>query len=156
MKKFLRMMLLLVMTFCMAGCSQPQSDSSATAEPTVPNEWGITMIAENVTPTGLTIVCSQSGGEAVSELFTGSNYAIHKLGKSGWEHVEYAPQEYDVAWTSEAWIIPLDGTVSWEINWQWLYGDLPKGTYRIEKEIINFRGPGDFVMELAYVYFEIK
>ena len=154
MKKYWALGVLLALLLTLVGCSG--NNESAVTPETEPTPWGLALTAENVTPTGLTIVCTQSGEDTVSELFTGSYFAIHKLGKSGWESVEYAPQEYDVAWTAEAWMIPLGGTVSWEVNWQWLYGELPKGTYRIEKEITNFRGPGDFDLEPVYVYFEIE
>jgi hypothetical protein len=31
-----------------------------------------------------------------------------------------------------------------EVDWQWLYGDLSNGEYRIVKDILNLRGAGDF------------
>jgi hypothetical protein len=118
-------------------------------------DWGITLEAENVTPSGLTIICNQSGGENISELNTGSFYIIQQLEETGYVNIEYLPQEYDVAWTSEAWIIPLNNTIIWDVNWEWLYGKLPVGEYRIGKEIMNFRGPGDFDKEMIYAHFEI-
>lgn len=118
-------------------------------------DWGITLEAENVTTSGLTIVCNQSGGENISELNTGSFYNIQKLEETGYINIEYLPQEYDVAWTSEAWIIPLNNTITWDVNWEWLYGKLSIGEYRIGKEIVNFRGPGDFDKEMIYAHFEI-
>jgi len=111
---------------------------------------------ENVTPIGLTIVCHQSGGENVAELDTGSFYVIQKLKKSKWVDVEYIPQEYDVAWTAEAWPIPKEGTTTCDVNWEWLYGKLPAGEYRIGKGITNFRGPGDYDNEMVYADFVIE
>ena len=43
-----------------------------------------------------------------------------------------------------------------ELNWEWLYGKLPAGTYRIGKEIMDFRETGDYDTEWYYTEFEIK
>ncbi len=32
----------------------------------------------------------------------------------------------------------------WEVNWNWLYGSLDTGKYRIVKEILDFRNTGDY------------
>ena len=117
-------------------------------------EWGVELSASNVTPSGLTIICNQSGGNAL-ELTTGSFYTIQRLEDGGYINVEYLPQEYDVGWTSEAWIIQKDNTTAWDVNWEWLYGQLPIGEYRIGKEIMNFRGPGDYDTEIIYAHFSI-
>lgn len=122
----------------------------------VHNNWGITLETQNVTPTGLAIVCKQSGGENVAELNTGSFYTIQRLEKSSWKTVEYLPQEYDIGWTAEAWIIPKEDTVTWEVNWEWLYGTLPSGEYRIGKEIMNFRETGDYDTEMVFAEFSIE
>jgi len=119
------------------------------------SEWGVTLSAKDVTPTGLTIVCTQSGGNPSGELDTGSYYIIQKYEDGEWSDVEWLPQEYDVGWTAEAWIIPMNDVVEWEVDWEWLYGELPAGTYRIGKEIMDFRGAGDFDQEFHYAEFEI-
>ena len=119
------------------------------------NDWGITLKTENVTPKGLTVICEQSGGENIAELNTGSYYVIQRYDKE-WTNVEYLPQEYDISWTSEAWIITKDSSNSWDVDWEWLYGELPVGSYRIGKEFMNFRGTGDYDKEILYTYFEIK
>lgn len=116
-------------------------------------EWGVVLEVQNVTPSGLTIVCNQSGGENVSELSTGSFYVIQKLEEAGWTDLEYLPQEYDIAWNSIAYIIQKEGTTTWDVNWKWLYGVLPAGKYRIGKEIMNFRATGDYDVEMLYAEF---
>lgn len=128
---------------------------AAVTDDAAANPWGVTLEAENVTPVGLTIVCRQSGGEDVAELNTGSDYTLQRLVGSEWVDVEYLPQEYEVAWTSEAWIIPKDATTRWDVNWEWLYGELPAGEYRIGKTITNFSGPGDYDSALIFAEFTI-
>ena len=122
----------------------------------IQEQWGITLEAQNVTPSGLTIACHQLGGTDIFELSTGSFYTIQKLEDNGFVNVEYLPHKYDIGWTSEAYIINKDSTTTWDINWEWLYGKLPAGQYRIGKEIMNFRDTGDYDQEIIYAHFEIK
>ena len=65
-------------------------------------------------------------------------------------------RDKEVGWTAEAWIIPMNDTVEWEVDWEWLYGSLTEGRYRIGKEIMDFRGTGDYDKEMHYAEFEIK
>ena len=119
--------------------------------------FGITLVAENVTPNGLTLVCEQSGGEDVAELCTGSYYVLQWWNGTAFVDVPYAPQEYDISWTMEAWLIEKEGMTDWDVNWTWLYGSLTQsGQYRIGKEVMNFRGPGDYDKEMIYAYFAIE
>ena len=155
MKKFIALILSSVFMLTLAGCKK-NSDNAEKVNDVKENKWGITLEAENVSPVGLTIVCNQSGGENVSELDTGSFFVIQKAEKSGWVDVDYLPQEYDIAWTAEAWIIEKDGITRWDINWEWIYGELPAGEYRIGKEIMNFRAPGDYDTEMVYAEFVIE
>ena len=102
------------------------------------------------------IVCTQADYEVTGELFTGSSFSLSRLVDGEWEAVEYLPQEHEIAWTSEAWIIPLGETVEWETNWEWLYGELPAGKYRIGKQITDWRAPGDYDTVVYHVPFEIN
>lgn len=117
--------------------------------------WGITFTAKNVTPTSLTLCCAQAGGEPTGDLETGSYFVLEKFVNDTWEKVECLPHEYDIAWTMEAWMIPTESTTEWDIKWEWLYGPLPAGQYRIGKEIMDFRGPGNYDTAMHYAEFTI-
>lgn len=133
-------------------------DIAKSWEPTsnvIPNEWGVALETQNVTSKGLTIVCYHSGGENVYELHTGSYYVLQKLENESWVDVEYLSHEHPVGWTAEAWNIQKEGTTTWEVNWEWLYGELPAGEYRIGKEITNSRGTGDSDSEMIYADFTV-
>lgn len=116
-------------------------------------DWGITLSVKDVTDSGLTLVCTQSGGEADGELQTGSDYKLIVL-KEAWEDVPTIIEDY--GWTAEAYMIAKDDVTEFEINWEWLYGKLPKGTYRLTKGFMNFRGSGDFDNFPYWIEFEIK
>jgi len=117
--------------------------------------YGIKLTANNITPTGLTLVCNQSGGNSTGDLQTGSMYWLEVQIDNQWVSVETLPSEYDIAWTEEAYIIPMNDNTEWEVNWEWLYGELPNDNYRIGKEIMNFRGTGGYDIFTYYAYFEI-
>ena len=162
MKKLIALVLALLCVLSVVGCTS-KADGGTFQNPIEnifsdekPNKWGITLEVENVTASGLTIVCNHSGGENVAELNTGSYYVVQKFEEAGWVDVEYLPQEYDVTWTSEAWIIQQESTTKWDVNWEWLYGELSAGEYRIGKEIMNFRGTGDFDKAMVYADFIIE
>lgn len=118
-------------------------------------DWGILLETKDVSSKGLTIVCNQKGGE-VNELSTGSFYIIQRLEDDKYINIDYLPQKYDIGWTCEAYIINKNSTTAWNVNWEWLYGELPIGKYRIGKEIMNFRKTGDYDKEMGYAYFEIR
>lgn len=120
------------------------------------SECGVAFTAKDVSPTGLTIVCTQFGGWAVGELSTGSFYNLERRANGGWEAVDLVTQESDVVWTGEAWMIPLDDVVEWNVEWEWLYGKLPSGKYRIGKVVTNLRDQDDYNMLMHYAEFEIK
>lgn len=117
--------------------------------------WGIQLTAAKITATGLTLICNQSGEGPSGELNTGSYYNLEVLEDNQWNAVKMRPQKNDIAWTSEAWIIPMNDSTEWEVNWEWLYGKLPPGNYRIGKEIMDFRGTGDYDTDIYYAYFAI-
>lgn len=121
-----------------------------------PYDWGITLTLKDLTPSGATIVCTQSGGSPTGELSTGSYYVVQRLTEGGWESLEYLELEGELAWTAEAWIINMDGTTEWEINWEWLYGQLPDGHYRIGKEFMDFRATGNYDTMMIYAEFSFS
>lgn len=115
--------------------------------------WGITLTVENVTPISATIKCTQSNGQPTGELQTGSWYILENwTQENGWKQVPYVI-EGEIGWTAEAWMIPMDDTCDWEVNWEWLYGEIPPGKYRIGKSIMDFRSTGDFDTVIYYAEF---
>ena len=118
--------------------------------------WGVTLTAEDITSTGMTIKCIQSDGKPTGELQTGSWYILEIWTKEyGWKQMPTITQG-EIAWTEEAWMIPKNDTCEWEVDWEWLYGAVPSGKYRIGKNIMDFRKSGDFDTAVYYAEFEIK
>ena len=132
-------------------CGYPTAEDMALEE-----NYGITLRLEDITTTGAIIKCEQFGGGATGELQTGSWYIIEKWSEeNGWEESAYVI-DGEIGWTSEPWLIMKDEVVEWEVNWEWLYGELPVGKYRIGKQIMDWRAPGDYDTVLYYAEFELR
>ena len=128
-----------------------------TAEDMGADKYGITLILDNLTSTGAKIKCEQSGGEVTGELETGSWYIVEKWTQmDGWKEVETVIDKQQVGWTAEAYMILEGSTTEWEVNWEWLYGELPAGKYRIGKQITDWRESGDYDTVVYHIPFEIK
>ena len=87
------------------------------------------------------------------ELNTGSYFRIEE-----WVDGEWVPLPVEIenlAWTMEAWSVPLEDTTSWDINWEWVYGELPIVEYRIAKEFMDFRETGNYDKAEFFAYFII-
>jgi len=127
-------------------------DENGVVDEGFPN-WGLTLSVKDVTESGLTLVCTQSGGELTGELQTGSDYKLIVL-KEAWEDVPTIIEDY--GWTAEAYMIAKDDVTEFEIKWEWLYGKLPTGTYRLVKGFTDFRESGDYNNFAYWTEFEIK
>lgn len=118
-------------------------------------DWGITLSVENATPTGLTLVISQSGGAPTGELQFGSQFWLEVWEDDSWQAVPEVPSDVDRAWTAEAYLIPMEGSTEQELGWDYLYGELSPGTYRICKEVMDFRETGDWDTEVYWAVFAL-
>ncbi|MCD8036754.1 MAG: DUF4163 domain-containing protein [Clostridiales bacterium] len=119
------------------------------------DSWSVELTATDVTSTSLKLSCTLVNGETNVEYDTGSMYWIEKKDDDAWVSVVTLHQGEDLAWTSEAYIIPTDGSAEWTINWEYLYGELPAGEYRIGKTIYAYRGAGDYEEAVYYSEFAI-
>ena len=122
-------------------------------------DWGLSFEVKNVSATGLTLVVTQSGGNPTGELMTGEPYRLITLVDDTWKDVEELPLPEGVdgrAWNSIGYPISKGETREFEINWEWMFGELPSGTYRIIKEFMDFRKTGDYDTSEYWVEFNIQ
>ena len=113
---------------------------TVSADFTIPETetWGFTMTAQSATPTGVTLVFSQSPLVRGRYLY-GSYYALEVLHSGYWVPMAQLPQEYEVAWTTEGY--DPSTTSHQTIDWEWLYGELSPGHYRISKTMSDTQSP---------------
>lgn len=127
-------------------------DTSLPADEGFP-DWGLTLSVKDVTPTGLTLVCTKNGGNPTGELTCGTDYHLIVLEDGVWKDVPTVIEEY--AWNSLAYHFPEGQDTEFDYTWEWLYGTLPVGTYRLTKGFMDFRGAGDYDTAVYWVEFEI-
>ncbi len=108
---------------------------------------GVSMDLSNITPSGATVHFYRYNTENAGELSYGELFILEKeIADSKWEAVPRIIE--DAAFTDIAYVIPENDTSEIEINWEWLYGPLSPGTYRIRKTVLNSKDTGNTEHEL--------
>ncbi len=59
------------------------------------------------------------------------------------QHTDCSSWTDNAAFTDEGYVLPPEGEAEMKIDWEWLYGKLPPGTYRIKKSIVDVRSVGN-------------
>lgn len=85
---------------------------------------------EKAGTTGATLIL-QNG--TLRSLTYGEDYSLERLQEGEWVAVE--PVRDDYAFASVGYSLPARGRRTLEIDWEWLYGRLAPGDYRIGKEV---------------------
>ena len=117
-------------------------------------DWGLTLSVKDVTSNGLTLVCAKEGGNPTGELICGTDYRLLVFEDGMWKHVPTVVEEY--CWDDIGYPI-MEGKVrEFELSWEWLYGKLPAGTYRLAKGFMDWRDSGDYDEETYWVEFKIS
>jgi len=121
---------------------------------TLPDEWGLTLELR-FEDEGETLVFTRTDA-LDGELQTGSSYVIETKKGDTWEAVPYRAEldGENIVWTAEAYLIPV-GESEFDIDWSFLYGELPAGEYRVGKEVMLFRAPGDYDEKMYYAHFAV-
>ena len=101
-------------------------------------DWGLAFSASNVSPSGLELICVQSGGDYSGQLMTGDHYYIERKTDSGWEVVSFAEENY--VWISADMKISENEACTWRLDWSNIYGALPPGSYRLRKPVWELNG----------------
>ncbi len=117
-------------------------------------DWGLTLSVKDVTPTGLTLVCTQNGGNPTGRLTCGTDYRLLVSENGKWKNVPTVLEEY--GWDDLGYRLLEGKDTEFELSWEWLYGTLTAGTYRLAKEFSDHRGPGDYDTAMYWVEFKIS
>lgn len=114
---------------------------------------GLVFSLKNISPAGATLVFHQYDPDApTGELSFGDEFELEVQNGGKWERVpDILGGEY--AFNAIAYIIAAGQSSEVDLSWEWLYGKLPAGEYRIKKEIHNFRGTGDYDKYIVYAHF---
>jgi hypothetical protein len=123
-------------------------------DPDAPDGWGLTLTAEDVTATGLTLTFTQTGGTVTGALQTGAAYWLETETETGWEYVEPLDGE-DICWSDVALSPGTECTTQYEVDWSELYGTLPAGHYRIGKNVMQCHDDTNWDNKTYYAEFDV-
>ncbi len=133
----------------LSGCGSADSDQSVGItdwEPTiyenVNNIGGVTMIVKEgtVSSTGLTVLFENKSDK---ECIFGEYFLLEKKMKGSWYRVPVA-LDGDYGFNQIGYGLAPSDVREWTVDWDWLYGNLDTGEYRIVKDILDFRKTGDY------------
>ena len=139
--------------------SQQPTDILPTEVNLASDRWGITLTAKDVTPTSLTLVCTQSGGTHRGELLTGEDFVVERR-TDGEILAAFAEVPYladgGIGWHDIGISVPLNDTREFAVDWSRIYGELPPGQYRIGKQFSDVAEPGDYDSHIFYAEFSVE
>lgn len=97
-------------------------------------EIGVCMELRRITASGAAVCFRNYISLQEGDLVYGEAYVIEKLENDEWMPVTQITP--DAVFTDIGYIIPTEGESQLETDWEWLYGKLEKGTYRMKKTVL--------------------
>lgn len=87
------------------------------------------------------------------EIRYGEYFDIQVLHEEQWYSLQ-VPE--GIAYKTLAYGVEPGESREWEVNWEYVYGKLPAGKYRMVKDVMDYREPGDFDKYYLAAEFEIQ
>ena len=129
-------------------------------------KWGIQLNSGEYSSCGMVLYCTQRGptlgefltvnGRKYSAMTVCMEYWIEKFEEDSWVRLPYITADTKPTWSLMYEMVELDTTMSWNLEWEQLYGALPEGVYRIGKKIVGKLDDGVYETFNIYSEFEVK
>ena len=113
---------ILIMLALLCGCAQESAYQPTGAE-------NVTMALSDVTPTGAVVTIQDSNEEPY---VYGEWYVIKREKDGLWYEAKTKITDY--GFNEIGWLVDDNGQLTMDVDWEWLYGELPAGHYRILKQ----------------------
>ena len=114
---------ILIMLALLCGCAQESAYQPTGAA-------NVTMTVSDVTPSGAVVTIRDCNSEP---FVYGEWYVIEQQKDGLWYEVKTKINDY--GFNEIGWLTDDRGELTMDVDWEWLYGVLPSGTYRIFKEV---------------------
>ena len=118
-------------------------------------ELSLMVSAVRISSTKATIKFHQYDSEKAGELSSGVDFRIEKKEGNSWEEADIVV-EGDYGFNSVAYLIAADDVTEYEYDWEWLYGSLDVGEYRICINVTDQKDDGVCERYTAYAYFILR
>ena len=115
--------ILLIFAALLAGCAREADCQPTGAE-------NVTMAVSSVTSAGATVIIQDSNPEP---FVYGEWYQIQRQKDGVWYEVKTKISNY--GFNEIGWLTDEHGGLTMDVEWEWLYGELPAGHYRILKQV---------------------
>ena len=126
---------ILIILVLLTGCARESAYQPTGAE-------NVTMTVSNVTPTGATVTIQDSNEEP---FVYGEWFQIEREKDGVWYEVKTKISNY--GFNEIGWLTDENGELTMDVNWEWLYGKLPAGHYRILKQAGTEIIGAEFIVE---------
>ncbi|WFA08772.1 immunoglobulin-like domain-containing protein [Tissierella sp. Yu-01] len=113
-----------------------------TAYEVINNFDGVTMTIKEgtVSPTGLTVIFKNNSN---AQCIYGEYFLLEKKINENWYQVPIAI-DGNYGFNDIGYELTFGENEEWIVDWDWIYGSLDTGEYRIVKDILDFRNTGDY------------
>jgi len=123
-------------------------------ETTVPpenstNAFGVSMLLHSVSPNGLYYSFENTSNNLY---IYGNPFSLYVLRDNTWEAVTPIIDNYGFSMPA-FWIDPQSKTDIRLVDWRWLYGELPAGEYKFQKDISKYPSSDSdiYILEQQFV-----
>src|SRR5690625_5016975 len=143
---FLPIILLSITLIILVSCGNNSNNSSEKLNPseykTTNNLEDVTMKVDEqtISPEGLTVIFENNSDK---DCIYGDPFTLEKIVDGKWFEVPIELED-NYGFNDIGYELPPDSSSELDIDWEWLYGNLDASNYRIIKEVLDFREPGDF------------
>lgn len=120
------------------------------------NENNLENVTVAVMDNTATTLKLEINNQSSKEIQYGDEYQIFQYDEEikGWRHADTIIENY--GFHMIAYVLDPKSTTTLDIDFEWLYGTLEPGRYRIVKEIMDFRGTGDYTNYWYLAEFIVK
>lgn len=120
------------------------------------DKLNLNLTGSNVSNKGLVISYDLQIEKNYGEVFYGSEYIIEKKNDNTWEEIPVVV-EGNYGFETIAYVLEAGKKSEENIDWEWLYGKLSPGEYRIKKTICEKNIESNKINEYeAYIYFVLR
>ncbi|WP_047985871.1 immunoglobulin-like domain-containing protein [Ornithinibacillus californiensis] len=129
----------LLLSACGSEQTADEKDWELTTYEAVNTLDGVTMNVkeETVSATGLTVTFENNTDK---QCIYSEDFLLEKKIDGKWYQVPVILDNYGFNEPG----YEINPSSEWTVDWEWLYGSLDSGEYRIVKSVLGFRGTGDY------------